>query len=255
VIAAGFTVVAADLPGYGASSCPPTDLDHRPYSKSTMAANMLEVMLALGFERFSVMGHDRGANVAYRLALEYPDRVARLVLLGIISTLDHWHIVSQFRAARLDPWAFLAQPAPLPESLIGRSVDDWVEGRFKRSTRDRSISAIDPRAMAAYKRAMSDPDRIHASCEDFRASAWLDIEDDLSARAAGLAIACPALALWGRDGPLSGVPDVLGLWQPWCRSVLTGHSLDCGHYIAEEQPEQLLAAVLPFLQHDRERCA
>lgn len=252
-LARSFTVVAADLRGYGNSSCPPTDSEHRPYSKNAMAGDMLEVMQELGFERFHVMGHDRGASVAYRLALEHADQVTGLVLIDAISTLDHWRFATSPTVSRSQHWAFLAQPSPLPEALIGENPPDWVEGRLKRGTDGKSLDAIDPRALAAYKSAMSDPDRIHASCEDHRAGALVDILDDAESRAAGHTIKCPTLVLWADNGPLSDLPDVLGLWQPWCKGRLQGSSLRSGHYIPEEQPEALLHNVLPFLQGEHGR--
>ena len=245
-LATRFTVVAADLRGYGQSSCPPTDMDHRAYSKRAMAADMIEVMDALGATRFSVMGHDRGARVAYRLALEHPDRVDRIVLLDIVSTLDQWQAEGQSAKLRMFHWGFLAQPAPLPESLIRRSPADWVEGGFKRATLHGSTDVIDPQALAAYKAALNDPDRIHATCEDDRAGATCDLADDQEDRAAGRQIQCPTLVLWGTAGTPADIADPIGLWRRWCVDV-QGGTITSGHFIAEENPRDLLARALPFL--------
>jgi haloacetate dehalogenase len=253
-LAASFTVVAADLRGYGNSSCPPTDMDHRPYSKTVMAMDMLDVMTELGITQFHVMGHDRGACVAYRMALEYPERITRLILIDTIPTLAYWQRASSHIAMRPQHRAFLAQPSPLPEALIGANPADWVERRLRRGTGSRSLDTIDPRALAAYKSAMSDPDRIHASCEDHRASALVDVLDDEQARIDGRMIECPTLVLWADDGPLSDLPDVLGLWEPWCQGLLKGCCLHSGHHIPEEQPQALLESVLPFLRCKHGRC-
>lgn len=240
------TVVAADLRGYGQSSCPPTDMEHRPYAKRTMARDMVEVMRQLGFARFRVMGHDRGARVAYRIAMDTPECAERLIILDIITTRDQWSAENQKVRLKMFHWAFLAQPAPMPESLIGRDPLDWLEGRFKRGTKAHSLDPIDPRALADYQRAFKDPDRIFATCEDYRAGARCDLDDDNADLAAGRRIECPTLLLWASDGPLVDVADPLALWQPWCTDV-TGASIDCGHFIAEENPQALLAAIRPFL--------
>ena len=245
-LAAHFTVVAADLRGYGQSSCPPTDMEHRPYSKRVMALDMVRLMTALGHREFSVMAHDRGARVGYRMALEHPDRLRRLVLLDILTTLDQWQIHSQQAKIRMFHWGFLAQPAPIPESLIRRATADWVEGPFKRATQAKSISVIDPRALAAYRAVFTDPDHVHATCEDFRAGASCDMADDEEDAAAGRKIACPTLFLWGTTGTPSDVADPLALWQRWCDRV-EGHSIDSGHFLPEENPDDLLARALPFL--------
>lgn len=251
-LACHFTVVAADLRGYGQSSCPPTDMDHRPYSKRAMAADMIEVMDALAFPRFSIMGHDRGARVAYRLALEHGMRVERLVLLDIISTLDQWQAEGQSAKLRMFHWGFLAQPAPLPESLIRRSPADWVDSGFKRSTLARSTDVIDPRALAYYKEALGDPDRIHATCEDYRAGATCDLADDQEDRATGRQIQCPTLILWGTAGTPADIDDPIGLWRRWCPEV-EGGTIAGGHFIAEENPRDLLARALPFLLGRQEK--
>jgi haloacetate dehalogenase len=253
-LARHFTVVAADLRGYGRSSCPPTDSEHRPYSKRVMAADMVAAMAALGFHRFHVMGHNRGARVSYRLALDHPDRVARLVLLDIVATPDQWEAREQAIRLRMFHWAFLAQPAPIPESLIASNPDDWLETRFRRGTKARALSAIDGSALDDYKTFFRDPDRLHATCEDYRAGARIDLADDLTDRESGRRIAPPVLVLWAMHGPLAEMADVLGQWRPWCRS-LAGEAIDSGHFIAEEVPEALLARARPFFLGETERPA
>ena len=245
-LAQSFTVIAADLRGYGRSSCPPTDMAHRPYAKRSMARDMIAVMRHFGFSQFAIMGHDRGARVAYRTAIEVPHQVTHLIILDIITTHDQWSAGNQKTRLKMFHWAFLAQPAPMPETLIGRDPLDWLETRFKRGTKGRSLAALDPRALAEYRVAFADADRIHASCEDFRAGAGCDLADDEADRLAGRRLEMPTLVLWATDGPLADIADPLALWSPCCRNV-AGASIDSGHFIAEEQPEALLHHVLPFL--------
>jgi len=240
------TVVAADLRGYGRSSCPATDMDHRPYSKRTMARDMLRVMQQLGFDRFSAMGHDRGGRVAYRLALDTPSAIAKLVILDIISTHDQWTAANQSIRLKMFHWAFLAQPAPMPETLIGNDPDEWLNGRLKRGTKARVIEALDPRAVEDYRRYFKSADHIHATCEDFRAGAHCDLDDDEADLANGRRILCPTLMVWATHGPLADLADPLALWRPWCPN-LEGAPIDAGHFVAEERPDELLAIAQPFL--------
>ncbi len=244
-LAQHFTVVAADLRGYGDSSCPPTDMAHRTYSKRVMAADMITVMAKLGQTRFSVMGHDRGARVAYRLALDHPQVVERLALLDIVSTFDQWQLTTQQAKIRMFHWGFLAQPAPLPESLIRRSPNDWIDAIFKRATKAKLLMTIDPRALDAYRSNFRDSDHVHATCEDYRAGATCDLADDQADLAAGHVIQAPTLVLWGSDGSMTDVPDRLSYWRRWCRH-LDSATIDSGHYIAEENPAALLAHAIPF---------
>jgi haloacetate dehalogenase len=241
-----FMVVAPDLRGYGASSCPPSDPGHRAYAKRTMARDVLGLMARLGHLRFNVMGHDRGARVAYRLALDHPDAIERLVLLDVLTTFDQWQPEHQPTRRRIYHWAFLAQPAPIPETLIGADPAGWLEGRFRRGSLDRSIAAIDPRALASYRACLSDPDRLHATCEDYRAGSTCDLADDTDDRVAGRRILAPTLVVWGSHGSLADVADPMSLWQPWCRR-LQGAAVESGHFIPEECPASLLAHAIPFL--------
>ncbi len=242
------TVVLPDLRGYGLSSCVPGDSQHRAYSKRTMAGDARFLMRELGYSRFAVMGHDRGGKVAYRLALDRPELISRLVILDIITTWDNWQpeLFKMRQRQRLTHWAFLAQPAPIPESLVGADPIEWLEGRFRRGTLARSIDVIDPRVLEDYRVAHADPDHIHAACEDYRAEATCDLDDDEADRLGGRRIACPTLMLWGTAGSLADVADPLALWRPWCKSV-SGFAIESGHYIPEENPAALLAAVRPFL--------
>jgi haloacetate dehalogenase len=235
-LARDFTVVVADLRGYGESSKPATTPDHEPYSKRAMARDQIAVMRELGFERFSVAGHDRGGRVAYRMALDHPDHIAKLAVLDIIPTgeafrradaafgLGYWH------------WFFLAQPAPFPERLIG-----YEPGAFYFQG-DRSI--FHPEALAAYLSSVEDPDTVHAMCEDYRAAATIDFALDEADRGTRR-ITCPVLVLWAGHGQLPGWYDVLAIWSEWADDV-RGRAVASGHYLAEEAPDETFAELHAF---------
>jgi haloacetate dehalogenase len=237
-LAEEFTVVAPDLRGYGESSAPPTTPDHEPYSKRAMARDGLALMRGLGFERFSVAGHDRGARCAYRLALDHPDRVEKLAVLDIIPTGELWRRADRRVMLGWWHWAFLAQPAPLPERLIGADPDTYYFGGDR--------SRFHPEALADYLRCARDPETIHAMCEDYRAGATYDFDLDESDRTAGRRIACPVLVLWGRRDDLEELfGDPLAVWREWADDV-RGRGLDCGHYLVEEAPDETYAELRAF---------
>jgi haloacetate dehalogenase len=244
-LARHFTVVAADLRGYGRSFIAPSVGGHRTYAKRTMAADMLAVMRALGHPQFAVMGHDRGARVTYRLLLDHPGVVTRAVLLDIMTTADFWATLDRRNALRMYHWMFLAQPAPLPEHLIGGDPLVYLEGRFRRGA-PTMPGWLNPHVLADYAAAFRQSERRHATCEDYRAGATCDVDDDLADRAAGRSIAVPTRLLWGTRGNLAETADPLALWRPWCPDI-TGAAIDCGHFIPEEAPAALLADVLPWL--------
>jgi haloacetate dehalogenase len=235
LLARDFTVVAADLRGYGDSSKPQTTPDHEPYSKRAMARDQVAVMRQLGFEQFFVAGHDRGGRCAYRMALDHPERVRKMAVLDIIPTgealrradmafgLGYWH------------WFFLAQPYDLPERMIGANPDNYY-------FRQRDL--FDPEALADYLRCVHDPATNHAMCEDYRAGATYDFALDEADRGTRR-IACPMLALWGRKGRLEEWYDVLAIWRDWADDV-RGRAIDSGHYLAEEAPEETYAELHAF---------
>lgn len=239
-----FTVVCPDLRGYGASSHPPSDPAHAAYSKRAMARDLVEVMDALGLGRFAVVGHDRGARVAYRLTLDHPGRVAALASLDVVPTLDMWERTDMARALSGFHWQLLAQPEPLPERLIGPDPDFFLE--FLLEKWSAPGFRFDPAALAAYREAFRDPAVIHASCEDYRAGATVDHQHDLEDRRAGRKLGCPVLVLWGEaDG--SGKPrGFVEIWKQWADAV-AGEGLPCGHFLPEEAPEAVLARLEPFL--------
>jgi len=237
-------VVACDLRGYGDSSKPQGAPDHANYSKRTMALDALAVMRSLGFERFRVLAHDRGARVAYRLALDHPQAVERMALLDIAPTLAMYEQTSEAFARAYWHWFFLIQPAPMPERLIEADPAAYV--RDVMGKRSAGLAPFDPRALREYQRCLALPGAAHGICEDYRAAAGIDLEHDRLDRSAGRKLGMPLLALWGEQGVVGRCFDPLEEWKLVADDV-QGGALPCGHYIAEEAPELLLRRVLPFL--------
>jgi haloacetate dehalogenase len=244
LLARHFTVVACDLRGYGDSSKPQGAPDHANYSKRVMAADMVASMRHLGFERFRVMAHDRGARVAHRLMADHPQAVERAVLLDIAPTLAMYEGTTEAFARAYWHWFFLIQPAPLPERLIEADPDAYLRDVMGR--RSAGLAPFDARALAEYARCLSLPGTAHGICEDYRAAAGIDLEHDRADRDAGRRIETPLLALWGAQGVVQRCFDPLLEWRKVAMRV-EGEALDCGHYIPEEAPEALLARALPFL--------
>jgi haloacetate dehalogenase len=245
-LAQHFTVVAADLRGYGRSFIAPTVPGHESYAKRAMANDMVAAMAALGFAQFALMGHDRGGRVSYRMLLDHPDVVTRCVLLDIITTADLWDTITLARIMRMYHWPFLAQPAPLPERMIGGDPRWFLDSRFARGA-DALPDWLEPAVLADYWAAFSDPARVHATCEDYRAGATCDVAHDAADRAVGHSIRAPLLIVWGTRGNLSETPDPLRLWRQWCPGV-TGQAVESGHFIPEENPAAVLTAAVPFLR-------
>jgi len=242
-LAERFTVVAPDLRGYGASGKPPTDAEHLPYSKRAMALDLVEVMTALGFDRFDIVGHDRGARVTYRLALDHPERVRHAAVLDIIPTIEQFERMDRNGARAAYHWFFLAQPAPFPETLIGKDPDYFLE--YSMQTWCGTPGAFTPEALASYREAFRDPAVIHASCEDYRAGIGVDCEFDEADRKAGHKVAPPLLALWGDHGIPAAGADPLDVWRRWA-SDARGHGVACGHFLPEEAPEATQRALVDF---------
>jgi haloacetate dehalogenase len=245
-LAERFTVVCTDLRGYGDSAKPHSDETHEPYSKRTLARDQLDAMGALGFERFAVFGHDRGARVARRMVLDHPDAVSRLAVLDIVPTAVVYETLDQPRATTVWRYFFLVQPPDLPERLIGRDPGSYLRSTFAEwsGTADVPTAA----AFAEYDRCF-DEDTIHASCEDYRAGATIDLEHDRAD--AGRAIECPLLVLWSASG-LGSLYDVLRIWRAEAEDV-QGRSLECGHFLAEEQPSEVTAELSTFLAGEARR--
>ena len=242
-----FTVVACDLRGYGDSSKPQGELDHANYSKRAMAGDMVAVMASLGFDTFRVLAHDRGARVAHRLALDHPQAVTKMALLDIAPTLAMYEQTSEAFARAYWHWFFLIQPAPMPERLIEADPAAYV--RDVMGKRSAGLAPFDPRALADYQRCLALPGAAHGICEDYRAAAGIDLEHDRVDRDAGRLLALPLMVLWGEQGVVGRCFDPLKEWRLVADDV-QGGALPCGHYIAEEAPDALLARVLPFLTGD-----
>src|SRR3569623_574161 len=234
-----FTVVTADLRGDGQSSCPPSDSSHAPYSKRAMAQDMAAVMSELGFDQFSIVGHDRGGRVAYRLALDHPDRIVRLAVLDIVPGAAAWDRADARFALSFWPWTLLAQPSPLPERLLERAADAVIEDAASQWATP--AEAFPPGIRAEYSAALADPEHARAICEEYRAAAGIDREHDASDIAAGRKIDCPLLVLWSAGSGVdqwyaeSGGP--LALWRRLANDV-RGHSVDGGHFFPEAQPAE-----------------
>jgi haloacetate dehalogenase len=235
-LAEHFTVVATDLRGYGDSGKPETAPDHEPYSKRAMARDQVAVMRALGFERFALAGHDRGGRVAYRLALDHPERVERLAVLDIIPTGEAFRRTDFRFAMGYWHWFFLAQPHPLPENIIGADPETY----FGRS----NTRVFTPEARAEYVRCFRNPAVVHAICEDYRAGATYDFQLDEADRGTRK-IACPVLALWGARGALQNWYDVLAIWRDWADDV-RGRAIESGHFIPEEAPDETYRELRAF---------
>ena len=245
-LAQHFRVILLDLRGYGWSTAPHSDAKHTPYSKRAMAGDVLRVIEELGFTQFRLVGHDRGARVAYRLALDHPGRVKKLALLDIIPTIAMWERMDAKRAMQVYHWSFLAQPEPMPETLIGKAPTEWLEHTLASWTMSKDLSAFDPRALKHYRAFFNDPARIHATCEDYRAGATLDIDADEESRTAHKTISCPVHILWGSAGIPAAGSTPLDLWRDFAPEA-TGQSIRSGHFLAEENPEATLDALLEFL--------
>ena len=242
-LAKHFTVVMMDLRGYGDSVRPESDAEHAAYSKRAMALDAVAVMQHYGFERFGVLAHDRGARVAHRLALDCPNAVDRLMLLDIAPTLAMYENTTQAFATAYWHWFFLIQPPPLPEALIESDPVRYV--RSVMGKRHAGLAAFAPDALAEYERCAQITGTAQAICEDYRASATIDLAHDRADVATGNKLTQPVKVLWGQHGAVGQCFDVLALWRERADNV-TGHSLPCGHYIAEEAPDLLIAQVLNF---------
>jgi len=242
-LAHDFSVVALDLRGYGDSSRPAADAVHASYSKRAMAQDAVAVMAQLGHAQFDICAHDRGARVAHRLALDHPACVRRMMLLDIAPTLDMYERTTEAFARAYWHWFFLIQPPPLPERLIESNPTAYLRTAMGR--RHAGLGAFDPQAMDEYERCIAQRGSATAICEDYRASASIDLDHDRVDRAAGVRVTAPLRVLWGAYGTVAHCFDVLELWQAAATQV-AGHPLECGHYIAEEQPLELLAEMRQF---------
>jgi haloacetate dehalogenase len=241
ILAQRFTVVATDLRGYGDSSKPAGGENHAGYSKRAMAQDQVEVMRQLGFERFAVVGHDRGGRVACRMALDHAQTVTRLALLDIVPTRTVYTQVSKNLATWYFHWFFLIQPEPLPEMLLGGQAEPFLRNFAFRGL---IPTAIEEPVFAEYLRCFANPQTLHAMCEDYRAGASIDLQHDEADL--GTQLACPTLVLWGVHGAMHRLFDVLETWRPRAPGA-QGKALPAGHWLPEECPQELSAALAEFL--------
>ncbi len=240
LLKAHFTLVIPDLRGYGDSLGPDPDPDHHNYSKRVMAQDMVEVVKQLGFERFYLAGHDRGARVAYRLTLDHPDRVIKLASLDTVPTLDIWEAMDKATSLDAFHWPFLAQPAPIPEQMIGNDPDFFLNHLLERWSG--SPNVLDAAAVAEYTKHFRKPSVLQAMAEDYRAGATIDVEHDQADRDVGRRVTCPVLVPLGQRYTTA---SLLPIWQRWADDVREV-PLDCGHFIAEELPEECAKLLIEF---------
>ena len=245
LLAREFTVVCADLRGYGRSGCPPSAPDHAPYAKRAMARDMVVVMERLGFTRFSVAGHDRGGRVAYRMALDHPDRIERLAVLDILPLETAWERADADFMLGYWPWSLLAQPEPLPETILVASAEAIVDNAL--GGWGSPSQAFPPEVRAAYIEALRDTGHAHAVCEEYRAAASIDRAHDRADRAAAGKIRSPVLVLWSTQGPLDSwyAEGPVALWRQWANDV-RGCALQGGHFFPESAPEPTAEALRRF---------
>jgi len=238
-LAREFTVVCADLRGYGRSGCPPSDADHAPYSKRAMGSDMIVAMDRLGHQRFCLAGHDRGGRVAYRMALDHPRAIEKIAVLDVLPTSTSWDRADARLALAFWPWSLLAQPEPLPERMLAADPEAVVDNALKEW--GSPANAFPPEVRAAYIDALRDPEHVHAICEEYRAAATIDRQHDAADQEAGGRINCPLLALWSAKGGLetwyTDEEGPLALWRMWSRDA-SGRPMDGGHFFPEEKPEE-----------------
>lgn len=245
-LAARFRCILPDLRGYGDSDAPGDDAGHGTYAKRRMAGDVVAVLDALGMDRAHVAGHDRGARVAYRMALDHPGRVDRLAILEVIPTAAFWDAWDADLAMAAYHWTFLAQPAPVPERLIGADPGGWIDRTLASWTRDGTLDAFAPEALASYRAQAADPARLAAMCADYRAGYHVDRALDRADRAAGRRIAAPMTFVWARSGFPARTGDPAAVWRDWAEDV-SDSSVESGHFAPEEAPEAVATALDGFL--------
>ena len=243
-LAEQFSVIVPDLRGYGKSGKPQDGKRHENYSFRAMAQDQIDVMHHYGHDRFMVAAHDRGARVAHRLCLDHSESVEKACLMDIAPTLTMYQGTNQEFATKYMWWFFLIQPFPLPEHMIGRDAEFYLKAVF--GSLNKTPGAIAPDVMNEYIREFANPDTIHSTCEDFRAAADIDLEMDNADDRAGKKIECPLHVLWGGKNVIGSEWDLLGTWREKCTASVTGRALDCGHFLQEERPQELLAELRAF---------
>ena len=239
-----YTVICPDIPGYGKSFKPVISNNHSTYSKINMALDIINFMELLGFDKFRIVAHDRGARIAHRIALDFPEKVIKMILLDIIPTIEHFERTNMEFAMGYYHWFWLAQRSPIPESVINKAPEEWFFAHTSREEKDKNF--FDPIALNDYLDCVKNPETIKAICEDYRAAATIDLIDDKKSRDNNIKIKAPTLVLWGNKGKLEQWYEPLSIWQNYCSSDLRGNAINSGHYLAEENPDEIIKNIKLF---------
>ncbi len=239
-----YTVICPDIPVYGKSFKPVISNNHSTYSKVNMALDIINFMELLGFDKFQIVAHDRGARIAHRIALDFPEKVIKMILLDIIPTIEHFERTNMEFAMGYYHWFWLAQRSPIPESVINKAPEEWFFAHTSREEKDKNF--FDPIALNDYLDCVKNPETIKAICEDYRAAATIDLIDDKKSRDNNIKIKAPTLVLWGNKGKLEQWYEPLSIWQNYCSSDLRGNAINSGHYLAEENPDEIIKNVKIF---------
>ena len=240
-----YTVICPDIPGYGKSFKPSVTENHEPYSKVNMASDLINFMELLGFDKFYILGHDRGARIAHRLALNYSKNVIKMILLDIIPTIEHFERTNMEFAMGYYHWFWLAQRSPIPESVINKAPEEWFFAHTSREKKDKDF--FHPMALSDYLECIKNPETINAICEDYRAAATIDMIDDKKSRDDNIKINVPLLILWGNKGKLEQWYQTLSIWEKYCSKEVKGNAINSGHYLAEENPGEVIESIKNFL--------
>ena len=240
-----YTVICPDIPGYGKSFKPSVTENHEPYSKVNMASDLINFMELLGFDKFYILGHDRGARIAHRLALNYSKNVIKMILLDIIPTIEHFERTNMEFAMGYYHWFWLAQRSPIPESVINKAPEEWFFAHTSREKKDKDF--FHPMALSDYLECIKNPETINAICEDYRAAASVDMIDDKKSRDDNIKINVPLLILWGNKGKLEQWYQTLSIWKKYCSKEVKGNAINSGHYLAEENPGEVIESIKNFL--------
>lgn len=240
-----YTVICPDIPGYGKSFKPSVTENHEPYSKVNMASDLINFMELLDFDKFYILGHDRGARIAHRLALNYSKNVIKMILLDIIPTIEHFERTNMEFAMGYYHWFWLAQRSPVPESVINKAPEEWFFAHTSREKKDKDF--FHPMALSDYLECIKNPETINAICEDYRAAATIDMIDDKKSRDDNIKINVPLLILWGNKGKLEQWYQTLSIWKKYCSKEVKGNAINSGHYLAEENPDEVIESIKNFL--------
>ena len=240
-----YTVICPDIPGYGKSFKPDIIENIKAYSKVNMASDIVNFMELLGFTKFYVLAHDRGARIAHRLALDFSEKIIKMILLDIIPTIEHFERTNMEFAMGYYHWFWLAQRSPVPESVINKAPEEWFFAHTSREKKDKDF--FHPMALSDYLECIKNPETINAICEDYRAAATIDMIDDKKSRDDNIKINVPLLILWGNKGKLEQWYQTLSIWKKYCSKEVKGNAINSGHYLAEENPDEVIESIKNFL--------